>query len=104
MRLAVGNRKGKCRALSRLRYHPNLSAITPNDFFADGESNATSRHVLAMKALERFEDDFAILRLDADAIVGDVYLPAIPGHCALDMNMRSVGTPVFNGVADKVLK
>ena len=57
-------------AFFRLTYSSNISLVVFRDLFANGQANACSLvFMLAMQALEYFEDTGAVLRRKADAVI-----------------------------------
>src|SRR6267378_7332782 len=88
-----------------LRADPDTPAVALRDFLADGEPDAGSR-VLAhrMQALEEHEDALEVLRLDADAVVGDADVPLARLLDRADMDAGHLLAAELERVADEVLE
>src|SRR6266478_1242336 len=99
------NREQKCRALSKLRFHPNSSSVTFYDLSADGQTDAGAGVFLArVKPLEHLKDTLEVLRLDADPVVLDGKHPSVFHGCSGNLDFRLPFVAVFDRVPDQILE
>src|ERR1044071_2564595 len=92
-------------ALARGRRHPDRSAMALDDLLADREADAGAGvFPHRVQPLEDHEDALEVLRLDADAVVGDGDLPRIALVLGADVDARYAGAAELERVADQVLE
>src|SRR4051795_12497268 len=90
---------------AELRLEPDAPAVALGDLLADGKADAGAG-VLAhgMQALEQHEDALEVLRLDADAVVGDADAPVAALVDGRDVDPRYARAAELERVADQVLE
>src|SRR2546427_1058003 len=96
-------REGKfeSRTTALLRCDPYSSAILLDDFAADGQADSVARIFGAgVQPLKYDKDILAILRRNADAVVGNGEYPFVLLPLSGDLNLRSFWPAKFNGIAD----
>src|SRR6267378_7242348 len=88
-----------------LRADPDAPAVALGHLLADREPDAGSR-VFAhrMQALEQHEDAVEVLRLDADAVIGDADVPLARFLHRADMDAGHLLAAELERVADEVLE
>src|ERR1017187_8102088 len=92
-------------SLAGLRFDPDAPAVLFDDPFTNGQPDAGTGNVFAMQSLEDAEDAFAVLRIDADAVVAHLNQPVVRTANCRNMNFRRhAGPGVFDPVADEVLE
>jgi hypothetical protein len=93
-------------ATSRLRFNPDLSAVSFDHFFADRKPDARPGIFSSgVQALENTEDSLEILGFNADAVIPDVERPLPVGLLRrTDVNDGAVVSPELDRVADEVLE
>src|SRR6266436_677316 len=88
-----------------LRFHPDLSAIALDDFFADGQADAVSRIFRArVQTLEDNEDVFRELRRNSNSVIAHGELPSLSGFLSLHGNHRRLFPAKLDGVSDQILE
>ncbi len=55
--------------MAEFGFHPDPASIALDNLLANCQSDACSRNVSAMKALEHSKDDWVMLRGDSDAVI-----------------------------------
>src|SRR3954447_1194958 len=90
---------------AELRLEPDAPAVALGDLLADGKADARAG-VLAhgMQALEQHEDALEVLRLDADAVVGDADAPLGIFLLRRDVDARRRLAAELERIADQVLE
>ena len=79
--------------------------MTFDDFFAYCQADACSRvFSTSVEPLEDEEYSFCVLRVDADAVVGDGELPGVIGVICDYVNFGRLFAAEFDGVAYEVLE
>src|SRR5438132_848988 len=88
-----------------LRADPDAPAVALGDLLTDRKPDA-GPGVLAhrMQALEQHEDALEVLRLDADAVVGDADVPLAGLLHRADMDVRPRRAAELERIADQVLE
>src|SRR5579875_2103346 len=104
--LSVGNAEEEISSASRLRFHPNASAVPLDDSFADSQPHSGAGvFAVRMQALEDSEDGLLISGRHADAVVPDVEPPLVVhssgGQFDLDL---FIGLSIFKGISNQVLE
>src|SRR5439155_312740 len=93
------------RTTTLLRCDPYSSAILLDDLAADGQADSVAGILGAgVQPLKYDKDILAILRRNADAVVGNGEFPFVLLPLSGDLNLRSFWPAKFNGIADQVLK
>jgi hypothetical protein len=90
----------------RRRFNPYALGVLLDDLLTDGQPNARSSvFVASMQALEHAEDPLEILRIDADAIIGDRKNVAVGGvNGGRDVDPRRRRSMILDRIADQVLE
>src|SRR4051794_26660848 len=90
---------------AELRLDPDAPAVALGDLFADGEADAGAGvFAHGMQALEQHENALEVLRLDADAVVGDADAPLRVFLQRRDANARHRLAAELERIADQVLE
>src|SRR5579885_1105752 len=83
---------------------PNPAAVPLNDPLADGQTDAGSRNVPPVQALEYAKDLLVKLRFDANPVVANRQAPRAVHNGGRDVHARRLLASIFEGVSDQVLK
>src|SRR5436305_8241348 len=99
-----GQREVECRAIARLRFHPDAATIPLHHALADRQADTRAGNSLAMQPFEHTENGLVILRLNPHSVILHGKLPFgfTPGR--RDMNARRLHAAVFDGIADQILE
>src|SRR6185437_12200298 len=103
--LQYRQRKQKIRPDPDLRFHPKPSAIAPDDFQTERETQTGARPIGSVKALEWNEDFGEMLLFDSNSIIGHREYPfqtvAVRGDT--DLRRRAIAA-VFDRISDQILE
>src|ERR671926_1153195 len=92
-------------AKAQLRLDPDAPAMALDDLLADGKADAGARVLThGMQPLKQHEDALEVLRLDADAVVGDADAPLGVFLGRRDMDARRGLTAKLERIADEILE
>src|SRR5579884_52793 len=94
------------RSAAGLGFNPDAAVVSLDDALADGQADAgTGILVARVQPFKKPKDQLAVLRLNADAVVGDRKKPVAGLILRANVNhRRPERAAVFDGVADQVLK
>src|SRR5437016_11788365 len=96
-----GESEVESRTTTLLRCDPYSSAILLDDLAADGQADSVAGILGAgVQPLKYDKDILAILRRNADAVVGNGEYPFVLLPLSGDLNLRSFWPAKFNGIAD----
>src|SRR4051794_2301747 len=98
--------KPECGAVSfSLRRNPDSAAVPFYYAFADSQTDARARDLARMQPPENAENALLILRRNPDPVIPDGEEPVVVIALGSDFHLgRNSVRPVFDGVADQVLK
>src|SRR6476646_4652755 len=104
LRCAEGERE--LAALSWTARDPDPAAVLGDDALADRQPDAGARiRLLAVEALERFEDPLGVLGVHPDAVVTDPHAPHVAVAVGADLDLgRAAGDAELDSVADEGLQ
>src|ERR1700727_550753 len=103
MELFAGQREIKRRTCSMCRFRPDTASQPLDNTFARSQSDAAPRRVGPMQALERKENLFGILGIEALTVIADEYNPVPPLLSRADLEIRRLVGTEFNGITDQIL-
>src|SRR5881394_390729 len=105
LRRSRGKGEEECRATSKLRLHPDATAVPFDDLLADCEPDAGARVLRpCMEPLEELEDPLAVLGIDTDPVVADREDPLRLRAPRRDVHPGGGGAAELDRVRDQVLE
>src|SRR5437588_5981577 len=100
-----GQTEAEGRTLPGFRFKRNSAAVALYNFFADCQSDAGSRKLIAaMQTLEHDKDSFEVLRRDADSIVSYGKRQLLVSSKRKNVYAMCLGAVILNGIGHQILK
>ena len=91
--------------MARLRFNPDPSAQSFQCLLTNRQSDSrTCELVTPVQTLEKDEDPFKVLRVNAHSIVAHGKYPLTAAICGGDVHVRDGRTAIFDCVADQILE
>ena len=102
--MACGNCELKRSAPPQLRFHPDSSALTLDNFLTQSKSDASAGNFSSMQAFEHAEHPVGVLRIDTDSVVPHRKQPSFRVSLRRDVDSRRLLASVLNRIGNEVLE